>query len=134
MLLQKGSDLILGCTKVGIVFKKEAIILLILLFSASVLPQWEPGAQFEQLKKDMNQLEKVQEGTLGIQRKEWLQKLVFGLVCFFKKKKKMKKSSFQGPVREWSSSTFLLFSEINTYMFLIGNFYYLPDPQWTWSD
>lgn len=46
----------------------------------------------------------------------------------------MKKSSFQGPVREWSSSTFLLFSEINTYMFLIGNFYYLPDPQWTWSD
>lgn len=96
MLLQKGSDLILGYTKVGIVFKKEAIILLILLFSASVLPQWEPGAQFEQLKKDMNQLEKVQEGTLGIQHKEWLQKLVFGLVCFFKKKKKDEEEQFSG--------------------------------------
>lgn len=77
MLFQKGSDLILSYTEVGFVFKKEAIIL---LFSASVLPQWEPGAQFEQLKKDMNQLEKVQEETSGIKHRVATEK--WCLLCF----------------------------------------------------
>lgn len=47
MLLQKGSDLSQGYANTGVVFKKEAIIL---LCSAVALPQWESGAHFEQFK------------------------------------------------------------------------------------
>lgn len=56
MLLQKGSDLILGFTYMSIVFKVETIIL---LFPVLVLPQWKSGVQFEQFKKGTNQPDKV---------------------------------------------------------------------------
>lgn len=77
MLLQKSSDLILGYTNISIVFKVEAIIL---LCPALVLPQWKSGVQFEEFRKDTNQLEKVWKRILGIKHKEWLRKLMYGLV------------------------------------------------------
>lgn len=68
MLLQKGSDLILGFTYMSIVLKVETIIL---LFPVLLLPQWKSGVQFEQFKKGTNQLDKVWKRILGITHKEW---------------------------------------------------------------
>lgn len=84
MLLQKGSGLILGYPNVSIVFKLEAVIL---LCPALVLSHWGSGVQFEQFKKEKNQLEKVWKSISAIKHKECLGKFIFGL-----ENRKVKKS------------------------------------------
>lgn len=101
MLLQKGSDLILGYTNISIVFKMEAVIL---LCPALVLPQWGSGVQFEQFKKEKNQLEKVWKSISGIKHKECLGKFIFGL-----ENRKVKKGKF------FSKLTIIMKSIITTF-------------------